>query len=293
MTGSESEASAAAAPAPRSGSALRDLLPRLISALVMVVLAIGTLVQGGELFILFWLAAGLAITFEWQRLIGAPHAVLRFVVAAVSLVIIAVMTRQMALDMVVLALVIGCGLLAWLGGKGRRIWAAFGLFYAAALTVPVTLLRLSLFDGLESILFLFAVVWGTDVFAYFGGRLIGGRKLWPRVSPSKTWSGFICGVTTGAVVGTLVIAFTSGLDFTGALALFLFGLFTGAIAQAGDLFESSIKRRFNVKDSSHLIPGHGGFMDRLDGFIFAAAFVALIGFIRSGPAAVAIGVLRW
>lgn len=293
MTGSGTDLGAAAATQPPRSGAMRDLLPRLISGVVMIMLALGALLRGGEVFILFWLAAGLAITFEWQRLIDAPMAAVRFLVGALALVAATVLARQMALDMAAVVVVIGGGVLAWLAGPGKRLWAAGGLVYAAALTVPMTLLRLSLFDGFESVLFLFAVVWGTDVFAYFGGRTIGGPKLWPQVSPSKTWSGFICGISSGAVLGTIVIALVAGLEWRGATSLFVLGLCAGAIAQGGDLFESSVKRRFGVKDSSHLIPGHGGFMDRLDGFIFAAAFAALIGFLRSGPAAVAIGVLRW
>ena len=272
---------------------MRDLLPRLISAVVMVALALGTVIRGGETFILFWLAASLAVVWEWQRLIAAPQATPRFLVGAVALVLTTVLARQMALDMAIVTLVIGCGLLAWLAGPGKRLWAASGLVYASALVVSVTLLRLSLFEGLESILFLFAVVWGTDVCAYFGGRLIGGPKLWPRVSPSKTWSGFLVGISCGALFGTVLYALISGAELKSAAIIFTVGLVCGAVSQGGDLFESSVKRHFGVKDSSHLIPGHGGFMDRLDGFIFACALAALVGFLRSGPAAAAIGLLRW
>jgi phosphatidate cytidylyltransferase len=293
MIDTSSGPGAAAATEPRRGSALRDLMPRLISAVVMVALALGAVFRGGEPFNLFWLAAALAVFWEWQRLIRAPHAVLRFLAGAIALVLTAMLARQMALDLAFVVCLLGCAALAALAGQGRRLWAAGGLVYAAALVVPVILLRLSLFDGIESILFLFAVVWGTDIFAYFGGRLIGGPKLWPRVSPSKTWSGFLCGVGTGAVLGVVTAGHLLDLDVRGMALLFPVAIATGAISQAGDLFESSVKRRFGAKDSSHLIPGHGGFMDRLDGFIFAAAFVAIIGFLRSGPAAVAIGVLRW
>ena len=281
------------AAAPARGGAMRDLMPRLISAIVMVILALGTAIRGGEAFILFWLAASLAVVWEWQRLIAAPQATLRFIVGAVALVLTVVLARQMALDMAMLTLLIGCGLLAWLGGPGKRVWAAAGLVYASSLAVSVTLLRLSLFEGLEAILFLFAVVWGTDVCAYFGGRLIGGPKLWPRVSPSKTWSGFLVGITSGAFFGTLLYVWISGAELRSVVITFLIGLICGAVSQGGDLFESSVKRHFGVKDSSHLIPGHGGFMDRLDGFIFACALAALVGFLRSGPAAAAIGLLRW
>jgi phosphatidate cytidylyltransferase len=130
--------------------------------------------------------------------------------------------------------------------------------------------------------------------AYFGGRLIGGPKLWPRVSPSKTWSGFITGVTSGALLGVAAVAAMLGAAHTNVLIIFLVGLIGGVVAQGGDLLESSIKRHFGAKDSSHLIPGHGGFMDRLDGFIVTATCAALLGLAKAaGPGFVATGLMRW
>jgi phosphatidate cytidylyltransferase len=186
-------------------------------------------------------------------------------------------------------------MLFWLAGPGKRIWAGAGLVYAASVVISVTLLRvLSRIDGVEAILWLFAVVWGTDIMAYFGGRLIGGPKLWPRLSPSKTWAGFIVGVSCGGLLGLLCVALQPAAEGTLLWPLFVLGLLAGVVAQAGDFLESGVKRRFGAKDSSHLIPGHGGFMDRLDGFIAAAAFAALVGWIKSaGPGFVAIGLLRW
>jgi phosphatidate cytidylyltransferase len=185
--------------------------------------------------------------------------------------------------------------MAWLGGPGKRIWAGGGLIYAASVVLSVTVLRvLSRIDGVEAILWLFAVVWGTDIMAYFGGRLIGGPKLWPRLSPSKTWAGFLVGVSSGGVLGVLGLALWPGAEPASYGPLFVLGVLAGVIAQAGDFFESGVKRHFGVKDSSRLIPGHGGFMDRLDGFIAAAAFAALVGWIKSaGPGFLAIGLLRW
>ena len=189
-------------------------------------------------------------------------------------------------------LLVGAGVAAWLGGEKRRLWCGFGVIYAGALAVAVIGLRLSL-EGLEAVLWLFAIVWGTDIMAYFGGRALGGPKLWPRVSPSKTWSGFLVGVSCGALAGLGALRARDALvdgAWPGVLAL---GVITAMLSQGGDLFESSMKRRFGVKDSSHLIPGHGGFMDRLDGFIAAAVFAALVGGLRNGPVELAIGVLRW
>ena len=146
--------------------------------------------------------------------------------------------------------------------------------------------------NLRAILWLFAVVGGTDVMASFGGRLIGGPKLWPRVSAGKTWSGTIVGIVSGALLG-LGVAMVAPVAPVAAGPLLAVGLVGGAAAQAGDLLESSIKRRFGVKDSSNLIPGHGGVMDRVDGLVFAcfAAFLIALGdAIVSGTANAPAGV---
>ncbi len=127
--------------------------------------------------------------------------------------------------------------------------------------------------------------------AYFGGRLIGGPKLWTRVSAGKTWSGTIVGIVSGALAG-LAVAAIRPEGPVAVVPLLLVGLAGGAAAQAGDLLESSIKRRFGVKDSSQLIPGHGGVMDRLDGFVAAAVFVAALGAVRGTPT-VAEGLFVW
>jgi len=128
--------------------------------------------------------------------------------------------------------------------------------------------------------------------AYFGGRLIGGPKLWSRVSPGKTWSGAAVGALTGALCGAVVglLAAPSGARL---VPILLLGLAASVVAQLGDLFESALKRRFGVKDSSGLIPGHGGMMDRLDGFVAAAAFAALVGWARANGDWIAGGLFQW
>jgi phosphatidate cytidylyltransferase len=133
-------------------------------------------------------------------------------------------------------------------------------------------------------------VWATDILAYFVGRRLGGPRLWPRVSPNKTWSGAAGGLA-GGVAGGIAVAYASGiggLPFVGVIALAL-----SLLAQAGDLFESAVKRRFGAKDTGRLIPGHGGLMDRLDGFLFAAAAAATIGILHAGTGAAGHGLLLW
>jgi phosphatidate cytidylyltransferase len=152
------------------------------------------------------------------------------------------------------------------------------------------LLRLDAVKGFVALIFVLLIVWVTDSGGYFAGRGIGGPKLWPRVSPKKTWSGAIGGAF-GAVVVALAIARYAHL--TNSLAIVRLALLLSAVSQAGDLFESAFKRRFGVKDAGHVIPGHGGIMDRLDGFLVAALAAAVIGIMRGGFAAPARGLLVW
>ncbi len=180
---------------------------------------------------------------------------------------------------------------AVLAGPGRRLWAAAGVLYAGTLVLAVLGLRFSPMFGARSIFWLFATVWSTDVFAYFGGRLIGGPKLWPRVSPSKTWSGTLTGIAAAGCLGTFV-ALRDLPAPTILLPVLALTLVTAAVSQAGDAFESAIKRRFGVKDSSRLIPGHGGVMDRLDGFTAAAVFAFALGAARGMPST-ALGLFSW
>ncbi len=276
-----------------SRSPMRDLLPRAASAVVLVALALATLWAGGIWFGLFWLAASVAIVWEWQRMVGGNHPRARLLFGVLFVVLAADRMVDLALDFALFLTLLGCAVTALLAGPGKRVWNAAGVAYAAALILSVALLRLSVFYGWQSIIWLFAVVWVTDVMAFFGGRLIGGPKLWPRVSPKKTWSGFVTGVTCGAVSGSLVILMCVGWTLFSPLPVFALCLAAAIISQGGDLFESSLKRTFDVKDSSHLIPGHGGVMDRLDGFIAAAVFAAVIGVARAGVLAAGQGLFQW
>jgi len=270
---------------------LADLLPRVLSAIVLMAAALVSVWLGGLVFDLIWLGAALAVGCEWQTLIAAPNRRLRFFLVALGLVVSAYFAGT-AWFGTACFLLGGFGLaLALAAGPGRRIWAFSGVIYAGLLIVAAAALHGSAKYGARSIAWLFAIVWGTDVFAYFGGRLIGGAKLWPKISPSKTWSGTLTGVFAGALLGAATGAHGLG-DPWWALPLFALGLATAAVSQAGDIFESWVKRCFGAKNSSGLIPGHGGFMDRLDGFIAAAAFAALFGSAR-GLDSIAAGLFDW
>jgi phosphatidate cytidylyltransferase len=267
-----------------------DLGARAISGVVMIVVAIATARQGGTIFVAFWLAAAIAVHWEWQRLVGGDRPFVRLALGLVALATIAIYApRDGGLDVGIL--VIATGAMAFLAGPDRRLWAAAGMLYAGLLVVAVLSLRFSFPFGSRSIIWLFATVWSTDVFAYFGGRSIGGPKLWPRISPSKTWSGTLVGVAAGTVIGTY--AAMRDLPIPSSIApVAIITLVAAVLSQGGDALESAIKRRFGVKDSSRLIPGHGGVMDRLDGFIAAAVFAFLVGLLRGLPS-VAGGLFYW
>ncbi len=270
---------------------LEDLWVRAASALVLVGVALGSLAVGPWAFTLIWLSSTLAVHWEWQRLIGAPLPWLRIFGGGVAIFAAGALYRLGQSELAFLLLPLGAAFAAWAAGRGMLRWAGFGIFYAGGLLLSLLSLRHAPFFGSCAIGWLFAVVWGTDVGAYFGGRLIGGPKLAPRISPGKTRSGLIVGVLTGAALGALVAHFWPNVQAR-MLPVFLLGLVAGALAQGGDLFESWVKRRFGVKDSSRLIPGHGGMMDRLDGFIAASIFAALFGLARGLPSAAA-GLLYW
>ena len=178
----------------------------------------------------------------------------------------------------------------WIGLVEGPLWIAAGLFYAAVMVVAPVVLRTDAEFGFAALVLLFAVVWSTDIFGYFAGRAIGGPKLLPAVSPKKTWAGAVAGAA-GAVAVTVLAARWFGLVDLGAIAAV--ALVLSVVSQFGDLLESWIKRRFGAKDASHLIPGHGGVMDRLDGFWAAALVGAAIGLARGGLGAAARGLLLW
>jgi phosphatidate cytidylyltransferase len=283
-------ATGGANPSSKSGG-FGDLGPRLASAAVLAVAAAVTAAIGGLAFVFFWLGAAFAVEWEWQGLIGGERRLPRVAIGGAALAAAAGVAAGADIQPASIVLLALAGVVGLLAGPERRLWAFVGVVYGGALILSAQSLRLSQSHGALAIAWLFALVWGTDVFAYFGGRLIGGPKLWPRVSAGKTWSGTITGVLGGALAG-LGVAYLGAEGKNWAIPVFFASLVAACLAQIGDLFESSVKRRFGVKDSSNLIPGHGGVMDRVDGFIFAALFAAIFGAFRN-PASPAAGLFLW
>jgi phosphatidate cytidylyltransferase len=267
-----------------------ELALRICSALVLVPLALGTAYLGGWPFAVLWGLAAMVVLWEWDSLVAGSdqRIVLTTGGASLALAIALVLTGHLLAAVIVLAIsTLG---VASLAPAKRRTWIAAGVPYAGALGVAPIVLRSDNGEGFLAVIFLFAVVWTTDIAAYFAGRAIGGPKLMPRVSPNKTWSGAIGG-TLAAVVVALALAKVTAL--TGLFAIAMLAVILSICAQGGDLFESFLKRRFGAKDSGHLIPGHGGLMDRLDGFVTASVVAALIGLLRGGFEAPGRGLLVW
>jgi len=273
---------------PKSGPS--NALLRILSALVLAPLAIAVAWFGGVPFAAFWGVAALGVWWEWSTLIAVSAWRLVVLTGAGVLALafaLAVAGRYLAAAVVVLLGAIGANIVA---PAGRGIWLGGGIVYAGVLLLAPILIRHQALWGFVAIVFVFGVVWATDILAYFVGRLVGGPKLWPKVSPNKTWAGAVGGVLGAVAVGWIVASFAVAGEAL-HLALVAFGL--SIASQAGDLFESAVKRRFGAKDAGHIIPGHGGLMDRLDGFIVAAAIAAVYGICRAGMDDAAQGLLRW
>jgi phosphatidate cytidylyltransferase len=279
-------------PATPSGTLSRhtELALRVGSALVLAPLAIGTAYFGDWPFKLLWALAAIGVFWEWSALVAGTERRPVVMVGAAALALAFVLAGSDRLMGAIVVIALAPLAVAPFAPPQQRGWVAAGVPYAAAIGVAPVLLRADAEEGFLAMVFLFAIVWATDIVAYFVGRLIGGPRLAPRISPKKTWSGALGGLAA-AILAAIILAKLAGL--AGSFALVLVAAVLSCIAQAGDLFESLLKRQFGAKDSSHLIPGHGGLMDRLDGFVFAAALAAVIGILRSGLEAPAQGLLIW
>lgn len=271
-------------------AAASNLTLRIASAIVLMPLAFGTAYYGDWPFALFWAIAAVAVLWEWIVLVaGRGHRVM-FLTCGSALAMAAVLVWNGRPITAFLLAALGALAAAILAPSHHRAWLTVGVCYAGALLLSAVLLRGTDWLGFIALVLLFAVVWTTDIFGYFAGRAFGGPKLMPSVSPKKTWSGAIAGVAGAMIVAILVAAAFGGLN---KIAFACLALLLSVLSQAGDLLESSIKRRFGAKDASGLIPGHGGVMDRLDGFWAAALAACVIGVLRGGFDDVARGLLIW
>ena len=256
---------------PRRSS---ELSRRIISAVIMAMLAIAALSIGGWVFAFFVIVLAAIGLWEWTGICGAakPHWLRTALIAALVLGLALVHLGKLASALPLLA---GAAALALAVACARRAygWAALGIVYVTIPSIALLVFWREAENGLLIIVFVALVVWATDIAAYFGGRSIGGPRLWPLVSPKKTWSGAVSGLA-GAIIIALVFAMIAGTRIW--LAAVGLAVLLSIAAQAGDLAESAFKRRFGVKDSGTIIPGHGGVLDRVDGLYVALALAWLL-----------------
>ncbi|HEX5795299.1 MAG TPA: phosphatidate cytidylyltransferase [Geminicoccaceae bacterium] len=260
---------------------------RVLSALALIPIALAMVVLGGWGFAGFVELAVVLMAFEWARL-----SILRFgrrsgwiaggavlAVGSIATLLIAAGRPEAALGCLLGGTVLAALLARAVGGS--PVWTGLGVVYVGLPAIALIWLRAVPELGLGLLIWLLVVVWATDTAAYFAGRTLGGPRLAPAISPSKTWSGLCGGMLGAALTG----AFTAGLLGSERLIQAAgLGAVLAIVAQLGDLTESAFKRMAGVKDSSALIPGHGGLLDRIDGLLFAAPALALVGLI-AGPEA--------
>ena len=247
-----------------------DIAIRILSALSLMPIALFCVYFGGLFFIVLATVLIMAMAREWTRMSDEKANLVAYLIAiaggGISVLLVANGLWGAGWIVLILAAVVSS-----LERRARgSLWrAAFGIFYIGIPTFALVYLRLSK-DGVALLLFLFAVVWAADSAAYLVGSAVRGPRLWPAISPNKTWSGFIGGLIAGGGTGA-VFALYTGQGLFAALSL---ALLLALVAMGGDLFSSAIKRRFGVKDTGTSIPGHGGVLDRLDALLAAGTVLA-------------------
>jgi len=270
------ESAAPVKAAPKRKKNLNELAIRVASALVLIPVVLWIIVIGQWAFLgLLCIGIGL-LSVEWG-VMAAPKVARPMAVAICVAIIAATLTvylGNMFLGLVVLGLGTLCAGLYIRLLKGPYLDAAYGVFYIGWPALVLIWLR-GTENGIYWVFFAFLIAWAADSAAYLVGKLIGGPKLWRKYSPNKTWSGFAGGMIAGMLTAGTLADLTN--LFKSNTAALLVGLITALATMGGDLWESMLKRRYGVKDSGTLIPGHGGLLDRVDGLMFA---IVAIGGIR-------------
>ena len=261
----------------------KNLAARALSATILIPAVLAAVWYGGGPFLLLLAIAFGLMAVEWSKM-SAPNAPAEVAVTITVAVLAAVFAAYRGWYVSAWLLMAGGAVVAAIASRHkaeRAIDAGYGVIYIAPACIAMTWLRDTATEpfswtpgqGVCWTIMLFAVVWAADIGAYAFGNMLKGPKLWPRISPNKTWSGFIGGLVVAGLVGVGISAAFDPIDLTPG-ASFVVGLLGGLATMAGDLWESILKRRFGVKDSGDLIPGHGGLLDRVDGLMFAAIAIA-------------------
>jgi phosphatidate cytidylyltransferase len=263
-----------------------ELRTRVISAAVLAPVALAAEIYGGLPFAALVTLVGAIAYWEWTSIVGAASMPAPrwtgLVLLVLGLLAMAAVNADWGPALIIASVLAFVGLGIFLP---ELRWLSRGMAYVAVPCAAFIMLRQAEPFGWAAILYILAVVWATDIAAYFGGRALGGPKLWPRVSPKKTWSGALTGLAAAIVAGGATVALT-GAGYV--LAGLLLAIPLSIAAQAGDLFESAVKRRFGVKDSGNIIPGHGGVLDRVDGLFSAAALAWVIAVLGIGGVTLAL-----
>jgi len=270
----------------------RELAVRIAAALVLIPIALLDVWAGSVWFELGIAMIAAIMAAEWCRIVhrGSQFQFALHAMAAIGAILVVSRSGTMTALLVIAACWAMSLISEVLRSKSGSRWAWWGVPYIALPGLALILIRQSPDFGLLAVLWLFAIVWSADTFAYVFGRLIGGPKLAPSVSPNKTWAG-LAGAIAGGIAASALVGWYGGLPSLGPLIVA--GALLAVLEQLGDLFESAAKRRFGVKDSGRIIPGHGGVLDRVDGLMFAAVAAAAFGYVRGGQEAVASGLVVW
>jgi len=281
-----------AAEPPAETAKWGDLGVRAVSAAVLIPAVLADVWAGGIWFHLFVALIGILMAQEWVNIVHKDNP-LQFALHAAGAMCGALLPLDIGLAgglLAIAVLTLVSAAAAWREAPGGPAWRYLGVPYVSLPPIALVVLRDDPSYGVAAIVLVMLMVWAADTLAYFAGRIIGGPKLAPRISPKKTWAGM-----SGAMVGSAVAALGVGmaLGVPGLWLLLIVAALLAVVEQGGDLFKSAMKRHYGVKDSGRLIPGHGGVIDRVDGLVAVATVAALIGALRAGIEHAGAGILIW
>lgn len=277
---------------PAAASKWADLGVRALSAMILIPAVLADVWAGGIWFELFVALIGVLMAQEWVTIVHRQSSV-QFAIHAAAAMCGALLPQHAGLGGALVAIAVLAVLSAGLAAReepGGPAWRYLGIPYVSLPLIALVMLREDAAYGVAAIVLVMLMVWCADTVAYFAGRIIGGPKLAPRISPKKTWAG-LGGAMAGSALAAFGMATALGLPAAGLLVTV--AALLAIVEQAGDLFKSAMKRQYGVKDSGNLIPGHGGVIDRVDGLVAVAAAAALIGALRAGLEQAGAGILLW